>query len=397
MISTYGPEIIIAARDAAATGGGRVAIETAKHLAASGRRVHMVVDSDIPNLPGSVTVQVTPFGNALARWKPSNSIAKKIRHFIQLTCFSMFARPILLRFERAGAVTIDHNLEAFGGMIGVIHNVFVAQYRSDQRSFLRRLPQLLNPTFHFRIIREFLLLRGHRVRAVVGVSQQAIDEVRPLVKGSKEFVVIHNGVDLERFCPLSNELRTKRRHDEAIADKFLLLFVGHEFERKRLASVIRALPNLPENTVLWVLGGRMSNVDAYKALSESLGVSHRVKFFGTRPDTERYFQVADLFVLPSDYENWPLVALEAMATGVPVLMTPVGCAPDIIRDGRNGFIIDGGPESIAAGTSTLLNDPILLDVMKHGARATAERYSWGIVASNYDALARRLGSRSGIS
>jgi glycosyltransferase involved in cell wall biosynthesis len=382
--------IAIAARDVVGTGGGTVAIETARYLAQAGATVRLIVDSDIPAPPAGVDVEVTPWGRRLKAWTPRGKIAFRVRQLLQILAFCHFGRRALDRCEKAGFVSIDHNLEACGADIAVLHNVFIAQYRADQRSLLRRLPQFANPVFGLRLLRERLTLRARRVRVVVAVSESTLVEARPQVPASKAIEVIESGINLERFHMLADAERERLRRERGVEGRFVLIFVGHEFERKRLDLVIDALAALPEQVVLWVLGGRMSRVENYVELARKRGVEGRVTFLGTHPAPEELFGLADVFVLPSDYETWGLVTLEAMACGVPAIMTPVGCAPRVIQDGETGYVVPSDARAIAERVRLLLDSPAGHARSRRAARAMAERFGWLQVAQRYLALADQV-------
>lgn len=382
--------IAVAARDAFASGGGTVAIETARR--AEGE-VHLVVDTIPPAGLALPPVTVTPLGMALKRWNPRARAVQRLRHFAQLAAFSFFARRRLAAHERAGAVTLDHNCEAAGGDIVVLHNVFTAQYRADRRSRLRRLPQLLNPVFGFRILRERHVLRRRATLMVIAVSEQTAQEARSLGGRLPEIRVIHSGVDTERYHPVDDAERARLRRELGLGEGRILLFAGHEFERKRLDLVIAALALLPSDVELWAIGGRGSSRAAYERIAAEHGVARRVHFAGTVSNAEAFFQAADVFALPSDYETWGLVSVEALACGLPVVMTPTGCAELVLGNGRAGSVVDYTPGSIADAVARILADPTRHAEMRREARRVAAEHSWASVAEQYNAVIDEVRAR----
>jgi glycosyltransferase involved in cell wall biosynthesis len=128
----------------------------------------------------------------------------------------------------------------------------------------------------------------------------------------------------------------------------------------------------------------------FQRLAEDLGVSGRVIFAGGRSDLPRIYPAADAFVLPTLYETFALVCLEAMASGLPVLATPVGGIEDYLLDGENGFHIECDSSVIAAKLDRLLNDPVLHARVRRAGLATADEYSWEKIAGQYLTLFNEL-------
>jgi glycosyltransferase involved in cell wall biosynthesis len=236
---------------------------------------------------------------------------------------------------------------------------------------------------------ESLCLRPSRVTAVVAVSRGIADEVRfhyPAIASA--VVVIPNGVDVERYAP-SREGRSATRARLGLNDDALVaLFVGGDWERKGLAFAIDALAAAPQ----WLLliagtGDQASYVD----LAEQSGVADRTHFLGHVADTAPLFQAADILVLPTAYEADPLVAIEAAASGLPVLATPVNGIVDLIRDGVSGYLIERDAESIASGLQGLGANPAALAKMSTEARIATQDRSWHSVVEQHRSLYASLG------
>ena len=106
-------------------------------------------------------------------------------------------------------------------------------------------------------------------------------------------------------------------------------------------------------------------------------------FAGARTDLPIIYPAADAFVLPTLYETFALVCLEAMASGLPVLAAPVGGIEDYLRDGENGFHIRRDPADIAAKLDLVFGDPELRAGIRERALATANNYAWQKIAEQY--------------
>jgi UDP-glucose:(heptosyl)LPS alpha-1,3-glucosyltransferase len=157
--------------------------------------------------------------------------------------------------------------------------------------------------------------------------------------------VVYPGIDTERF-----NLDARRRAREEMrrilglqGDHLALLFASNNFTRKGLDVIIRALANR-ENRVrqlrLLVVGaGRVSR---FRRLAERCKVAHRIIFAGPAEAIENYYAAADAFVLPTRYDPFAAVCLEAMACGLPVVTTAMNGAAEVISDGENGFLLGPG-------------------------------------------------------
>jgi glycosyltransferase involved in cell wall biosynthesis len=231
---------------------------------------------------------------------------------------------------------------------------------------------------------ESLCFRPSRLSTVVAVSRGVAEEVRrhyPAIANA--VVVIPNGVDIERFSP-SPRGRAGTRSKLGLADDALVaLFVGGDWERKGLALAIDAL-GLTLRWILLIAGS--GDQKHYAERAQRSGVRERTYFLGQVPDTAHLFQAADVLVLPTAYEADPLVAIEAAATGLAVLATPVSGIVDLIQDGVSGYLIEREASSIADRLSTLGADPLALAQMGVESRLATRGRSWTSVVDQHRAL-----------
>ena len=123
----------------------------------------------------------------------------------------------------------------------------------------------------------------------------------------------------------------------------------------------------------------------------------RMIFAGRRPDLPALSSAADAFVLPTAYETFSLVCMEAMSGSVPVFATPVGGIESYLDDGVNGFRITQDPADIAARIAPVLADDDLLSRLVEAGRRTAEDYAWDTVAQRHvDVLGQVCSEKSQI-
>ncbi|WP_168787606.1 glycosyltransferase family 4 protein [Paraburkholderia aromaticivorans] len=368
-------KVLIAGRDLNGTGGGRVIVETAKGLSRLGCDVTVLADAYAAELRGEVEVRTTPFGNALYRWKTKNKFTRLLRHNLQVFCFMGFGTLQAANFRKRGYVIFNHNIDILTADALILHNVVRVQAAMDQRSAFRKVLRYLNPVISAKILRERWILSRGKVSTIVAVSWPAMQDAKPMMRRDRELAVIHNGVDVTKFKPSFVS-------PEVDSSTLPLLFIAHQFEAKGLRYVIEALSSLPQRIVLWVGGGRSSNVDVYREYANSLGVADRVQFFGT-VDTVDLYQKCFAFVLPTDYETFGMVLIEAMACAKPVLAHPVGGIVDFLRDEENGMFIKQEADDIASKVMRLVSDADLRSKLSAAALATAEEHAWDKVTGKY--------------
>ena len=220
---------------------------------------------------------------------------------------------------------------------------------------------------------------------VVSTEEEKKDIVRFYRTPSHKLQVIPAGVDLELFRPVG---MAQARRMLGLSEKKVILYVGRIEPIKGLDILVSALALLEDmgDTRLLVVGGRPGQdeeLDRLKSLAARLGISDMVTFTGAVPQAElpTYYSAADVFVLPSYSESFGLVALEAMACGIPVVASRVGGPSTFVKDGETGYLIPWRcPEPFAQRLDMLLSNPGLRDKMGEAARAKALEMSWTGVA-----------------
>lgn len=237
---------------------------------------------------------------------------------------------------------------------------------------------------------ERICFRVNRPQRFVCVSEGVADEIRRYFPDqAARTISIPNGVDVEAFAPDSRRSESAAlRRELAIGDERLVaIFVGSEWQRKGLEPAIRALALAPNWDLLVVGNG---DRDRYEQLAEGLGVADAVHWIGVSRDVAPLYQLADVLVFPTSYEAFPLVALEAAASGLPILATPVNGIRELVSDGRNGFLIDADAADIAARLRQLSDDRALRERLGAAARAAALEYSWARMVQRHEALYESL-------
>lgn len=173
---------------------------------------------------------------------------------------------------------------------------------------------------------------------LVAVSEAAADGIRTMARGRK-IVVIPNGV--EAHCPSSKLEQTRLRKDLGIPlEAQVIGTVGRLASIKGYDRLVGAFARMrSELDTRLLLVGDGPEREALAKQAAALGVGDRVVFAGFRPDPASYYDLMDVFVLPSRSEGLSVALLEAMAAGVPVAATDVGANREVLEDGKDGVLL----------------------------------------------------------
>ncbi|MGH3662006.1 MAG: glycosyltransferase family 4 protein [Micromonosporaceae bacterium] len=204
--------------------------------------------------------------------------------------------------------------------------------------------------------------------------------------GLTELRQLAPGVDVDQFTPAVSGEQVRRRH--GLTGRPVVVCVSRLVPRKGQDVLVRALPRIrravPDAALLLVGGGPHRN--ALRRLASREGVADHVIFAGSSPHEElpAHFAAGDVFAMPCrtrngglDVEGLGIVFLEASATGLPVVVGDSGGAPDAVRHGETGYLVNGRDvAAVADRVSTLLADPDLAARMGKAGRAWVEQ-QWG--------------------
>jgi UDP-glucose:(heptosyl)LPS alpha-1,3-glucosyltransferase len=190
--------------------------------------------------------------------------------------------------------------------------------------------------------------------------------------------VIYNGVDMERFNLATEDFREAMRNRLGFKrDDRIILFVSNNFVRKGLTTLIESLASVKDEKVKLLVIGR-GKTHQYRALASKSGLKSDSIFFAGHSDAvHRFYGMADIFALPTMYEPFANVCLEAMACGLPVITTEENGASELVQNGRNGFVIDRWDD--VQGLSACIKTLMQGDAFRHmgkDAHETARKYTW---------------------
>ena len=321
----------------------------------------------------------------VAPWLKVWGIRVRWRHLAALFAVPVFTLLATWRAYRTrGAKIILSHGDSLIGDVCVMHAVNRASLAEKWRAGY--YGWLLNPTNLWVAWRDWWMLRGGRYRRIVAISERVRKQLKEYHHVPDERIVtIPNGINLARFDPSNASSRAEVRLSLGVTEDIpLVLFVGSQYRLKGLEFVIKALAEMKTKAVLLVVGGDIAA--PFKRLAEQLGVCDRIIFAGARSDLPSIYPAADALVLPTLYETFALVCIEAMASGLPVLASPVGGIEDYLHDDVNGFHIQRDPQDIAVKLDRILTDRDLHARIREEGLATAGNYAWEKTARQYLSL-----------
>ena len=364
-------------------GQGRVNYEIARYLLSRGLDVELVCDRVASDLV-----------EAGAIWRALHPVGQ-VGDLVKVWDFA----------RRASRYLSDHThhydaLIACGFVLDVPHTINVAHFvhgvwlRSPYHS--ARVRPGLNGAYQW--VYSTCNARWERrafekAECVVALSKMVRDELVAIGVDEGKICTIINGVDLEEYKPGVDDQRSLRLFEGARNGAPLGLFAGDiRSPIKNLDTLLRALAKAPD--IHLAVAGRLEG-SPFPALAEALGIANRVHFLGFRRDIADLMRAVDFFALPSRRDSCPLVLLEALASGLPVLTTPTVGTASLVEGGA-GIVIErpDDVEGLAEGLRSIGGDPARRVEMGLQARAVAEEYSWERVGEQYLDLLREVSSRT---
>jgi UDP-glucose:(heptosyl)LPS alpha-1,3-glucosyltransferase len=244
---------------------------------------------------------------------------------------------------------------------------------------------LLNDRYHRYVMQaERAMYEAPELKAVICNAEMVKREIiEDFAIPANKIHVIYNAIDSSRFVPATPEQRRKWRNEINLPHQaVVLVFVGSGFERKGLASAIRAVANTDRYLIVV---GQDKAQKKYQALAQTLGCQNRVIFLGMQKNTLPFYQAADGLLLPTLYDPFPNVILEAMACGLPVITTPTCGGAEFITTGQNGYVCDALDfralsDAVMAIPALIQNDAMGVHARERVRDATPEKLSQQLIS-----------------
>lgn len=281
-----------------------------------------------------------------------------------------------VRFDLAQAIESNSVLGDIS-YVHFCHAAYLREHWSD--SGMRGLRGLLRYIDHkLHALMEPVVYR--RAKALVVPSRGLARELSceyPWL--TEKIAVVANPVDLQWWQrPTDFDAAAIRREYGLGEDSFVLAFVAlGQFERKGLPILLDALSKVQDRQLqLLVVGGEKSSVAPYSRKCEALGIAGRIRFTGMQRDIRPFLWAADTFVLPSSYETFSLVSVQAAAAGLPLLVSRLYGVEDFLKDNTNGILVRRSPEDIQRGIAAVRSLPqAARETMGRKAQEDVQRFA----------------------
>ncbi len=258
-----------------------------------------------------------------------------------------------------------------------VHAAYL-QHRQHTDGLWKSLTFPLNPLHRALLRLEKKGFESPDLRLLITNSQMVQKEVEQFYNvPSEKISVIHNGVEWREMDEVFQRWPVEREElaKELGLDpqQFYFLFLGHHYRRKGLDHLLAGFAQLREKQAHLLVAGKESHLDDYRSTTRSLQIEERVHFLGLRKDAKRLYTLADAVVIPSLYDPFANVTVEALAMGVPVVSSRYNGGSEVLSK-ENGVIIDDlfDAESVANALTTAItlrktktNAPIVRNTVRH--------------------------------
>jgi glycosyltransferase involved in cell wall biosynthesis len=267
-----------------------------------------------------------------------------------------------------------------------VHVVFAEFYSlmkpelNPWRNPVRSWPRLLHRWCYYHLLMALERIAYTNPKTLlVPVSKRVAGAVQHWYGRSDVLPAVYNGADLDRFSPeerarLRAPARLALRLDDAV---FAILLIGNGWKNKGLPCLLSAVERLADPCLHLLVVGQ-DDVSPYESLLRRTGLSRAVSFLPIRPDVELYYAAADAYAGPSLEDAFPLPQLEAMACGLPVIVSRRSGVSEIITPGVDGVVLEdsGDAATLASLLRSLRDDAGLRRRVGALAARTARRFSW---------------------
>lgn len=239
-------------------------------------------------------------------------------------------------------------------------------------------------------LKDLIRLAIHQSDAVTAVSKDLIQETRQLLDITTPIDLTYNFVDKRVYYPRD---AVSLRADYAAPNEKILMHISNFRPVKRVGDVVEIFARVSEKVPSkLLLVGEGPELTKIQCRIRQLGLEDRVHFLGKQEDVAQVISMADVLLLPSEKESFGLVALEAMACGVPTIGSNAGGIPELVTHGETGFLSDiGDVEDMAKNTERLLTNEKLHEQFKQACMFRARNeFCNDVITTQYEQIYYRV-------
>lgn len=224
--------------------------------------------------------------------------------------------------------------------------------------------------------------------AVTSVSQSLKDDTLRLFDIKNDIDVVPNFID---FSGYKTHFTDCQRDIMANEDEKIITHISNFRKVKQIPDVIHIFYNIQKQIpAKLMMVGEGPEKEAAEMLCEKLGIANKVIFFGNSNEIDKILCFSDLFLLPSITESFGLAALEAMASGVPVISSNTGGIPEVNIEGVSGFLSNvGDVEEMSKNAIYILSDETRLKQFKENAKKESRKFDIQNIVPQYEAIYER--------
>ena len=267
--------------------------------------------------------------------------------------------------------------------VHIVFAEFLQRVRDElpfSKNPLRLWPQLLHRHLYYRLV---IYLERHMYARqrnfLVLYARKTARDLERIYSRRENSHVLYIGLDHQTFNPARRAaLRENARRELGLSDgRFAVLMVGNDWHKKGIRVLLDAAVQLGASPVDLLLAGR-EDPAPFRAMAAERGLQDRVHFLPARKDVEFYYAAADAYAGPSLEDTFALPPAEAMACGLPTIVSSENGTCEIITHGENGLILDDPKDAagLAAMIRRLCEDKIFRDGLGERAAQTARQYTW---------------------
>lgn len=236
---------------------------------------------------------------------------------------------------------------------------------------------------------KYTFSKGKKIIAVSHKTQKYVESITGV---SKKIVVEYNGINVERFGKKIDKKAFKKKL--GVGDKFVCFTVRRITYKNGIDTILEVAEKLKNEKIIFLIGGKGPEFAKVQEIIKENNLKN-VKLLGFISDADlpKYYSISDLFILPSKQgEGFPLVVLEAFASGVPVIATKSGGHEEVIKNGINGYLVNvDKPAEILKRIDYLFeNFSLLRKMSKECYELARKNFSWNTNINSLDLIYKEV-------